>query len=99
MRSDRDKIIFEAEFDEKLKTYFFVGMLLLFLVTLAGILLIPFAVVLTLVFLLMPLIALVYGVVGAVRSSNGAASRSVTAPSASRTSGGTLTGCSPTPAS
>ena len=38
---------------------------------LIGILLIPFAVVLTLVFLLMPLIALVYGVVGAVRSSNG----------------------------
>ncbi len=38
---------------------------------LVGILLIPFAVVLTLVFLLMPLIALVYGVVGAVRSSNG----------------------------
>jgi len=38
---------------------------------LIGILLIPFAVVLTLIFLLMPLIALVYGVVGAVRSSNG----------------------------
>jgi len=38
---------------------------------LIGILLIPFAVVLTLVFLLMLLIALVYGVVGAVRSSNG----------------------------
>ncbi|MCJ7551859.1 MAG: DUF4870 domain-containing protein [Anaerolineae bacterium] len=38
---------------------------------LIGILLIPFAVVLTLVFLLMPLVALVYGVVGAVRSSNG----------------------------
>jgi len=38
---------------------------------LIGILLIPFAVVLTLIFLLMPLIALMYGVVGAVRSSNG----------------------------
>ena len=42
MRSDRDNVIFEAEFDEKLKTYFFVGTLLLFLATVAGILLIPF---------------------------------------------------------
>lgn len=38
---------------------------------LIGIVLIPFAVILTLVFLLMPLIALIYGVAGAVRSSNG----------------------------
>lgn len=38
---------------------------------LIGILLIPFAVVLTLIFLLMPLFALVYGVVGAVQASNG----------------------------
>ena len=38
---------------------------------LIGILLIPFAAILTLVFLLMPLIALAYGVVGAVHSSNG----------------------------
>ncbi|MGC9469520.1 MAG: DUF4870 domain-containing protein [Anaerolineae bacterium] len=38
---------------------------------LIGILLIPFAVVLTLVFLLLPLIALVYGIIGAVQCSNG----------------------------
>jgi uncharacterized protein len=38
---------------------------------LIGILLIPFAVLLTLVFLLMPLLALVYGVVGGVQCSNG----------------------------
>jgi hypothetical protein len=38
---------------------------------LIGILLIPFAVVLTLVFLLMPVLALVYGVVGGVQTSNG----------------------------
>jgi uncharacterized Tic20 family protein len=38
---------------------------------LIGILLIPFAVILTLVFLLMPLFALAYGVVGGVQTSNG----------------------------
>ncbi len=38
---------------------------------LVGLLLIPFAVLLTLVFLLMPLLALVYGVVGGVQCSNG----------------------------
>jgi uncharacterized protein len=38
---------------------------------LIGILLIPFAVVLTLIFLLMPLVALVYGIVGSVQASNG----------------------------
>ena len=38
---------------------------------LIGILLIPFAVVLTLIFLLMPLFALIYGVIGAVQTSNG----------------------------
>lgn len=38
---------------------------------LIGILLIPFALILTFVFLLMPLVALVYGVVGAISSSNG----------------------------
>jgi uncharacterized Tic20 family protein len=38
---------------------------------LVGILLIPFAVLLTLVFLLMPVLALVYGVVGGVQCSNG----------------------------
>lgn len=38
---------------------------------LIGILLIPFAVVLTLVFLLMPILALVYGIIGAVKTSDG----------------------------
>jgi hypothetical protein len=38
---------------------------------LIGLLLIPFAALLTLVFLLMPLLALVYGVVGAIQTSNG----------------------------
>ncbi|MDF1515465.1 MAG: DUF4870 domain-containing protein [Anaerolineae bacterium] len=38
---------------------------------LIGILLIPFAVVLTLLFLVMPLVALVYGVIGSIRASNG----------------------------
>ncbi len=38
---------------------------------LVGLLLIPFAVLLTLVFVLMPLLALVYGVVGGVQCSNG----------------------------
>lgn len=38
---------------------------------LIGILLIPFAVLLTLIFLLMPILALVYGVVGGVQCSSG----------------------------
>jgi uncharacterized protein len=38
---------------------------------LIGILLIPFAVLLTLLFLLMPLLALVYGVIGGIQCSNG----------------------------
>jgi hypothetical protein len=38
---------------------------------LVGILLIPFAVILTLLFLLMPLLALVYGVIGGIQCSNG----------------------------
>ncbi len=38
---------------------------------LIGILLIPFAVLLTFVFLLMPLAALVYGIIGAIGTSNG----------------------------
>ena len=38
---------------------------------LIGILLIPVAIVLTVVFAIMPLLALVYGVIGAVQSSNG----------------------------
>ncbi|TFG71973.1 MAG: DUF4870 domain-containing protein [Anaerolineales bacterium] len=38
---------------------------------LIGILLIPFAVVLTFIFLVMPVVALVYGVIGSIRSSNG----------------------------
>jgi uncharacterized Tic20 family protein len=38
---------------------------------LVGILLIPFAVVLTLLFLVMPLVALVYGVIGSIQTSNG----------------------------
>lgn len=38
---------------------------------LIGLLLIPFAALLTLVFLLMPLLALVYGVIGAIQTSNG----------------------------
>lgn len=38
---------------------------------LIGILLIPFAVVLTLIFLIMPVVALVYGVIGSIQSSNG----------------------------
>ena len=38
---------------------------------LIGILLIPFAVVLTLLFLVMPVVALVYGVIGSIQCSNG----------------------------
>jgi len=38
---------------------------------LIGILLIPFAVLLTLIFLLMPILALIYGVVGGVQCSGG----------------------------
>ena len=38
---------------------------------LIGILLIPFAVVLTLLFLIMPVVALIYGVLGSIRTSNG----------------------------
>jgi uncharacterized protein len=38
---------------------------------LIGILLIPFAVILTLIFLMLPLVALIYGVIGAVNTSNG----------------------------
>ncbi|HDS29109.1 MAG TPA: DUF4870 domain-containing protein, partial [Candidatus Acetothermia bacterium] len=38
---------------------------------LIGILLIPFAVILTLLFLLMPLLALIYGVIGGIQCSNG----------------------------
>jgi uncharacterized Tic20 family protein len=38
---------------------------------LIGILLIPFAVVLTLLFLVMPVVALVYGVLGSIQTSNG----------------------------
>ncbi len=38
---------------------------------LVGILLIPFAVVLTLLFLVMPVVALVYGVLGSIQTSNG----------------------------
>jgi uncharacterized Tic20 family protein len=38
---------------------------------LIGILLIPFAVVLTLLFLVMPVVALVYGVIGSIQTSNG----------------------------
>jgi uncharacterized Tic20 family protein len=38
---------------------------------LIGILLIPFAVVLTLLFLVMPVVALVYGVLGSIQCSNG----------------------------
>jgi uncharacterized Tic20 family protein len=38
---------------------------------LIGILLIPFAVVLTFLFLIMPVVALVYGIVGSIQTSNG----------------------------
>jgi uncharacterized Tic20 family protein len=38
---------------------------------LIGILLIPFAVVLTLLFLIMPVIALVYGIIASIQTSNG----------------------------
>ena len=38
---------------------------------LIGILLIPFAVALTLLFLVMPVVALVYGVIGSIQTSNG----------------------------
>ena len=38
---------------------------------LIGILLIPFAVVLTLLFLIMPVVALIYGVIGSIQTSNG----------------------------
>ncbi len=49
-------------------TWAFVGALS---VVIIGLLLIPLAIVLTLVFLIMPLIALVYGVIGAIQCSNG----------------------------
>jgi uncharacterized Tic20 family protein len=38
---------------------------------LIGVLLIPFAVVLTLLFLVMPVVALVYGIIGSIQTSNG----------------------------
>jgi putative membrane protein len=42
MRTEREKILYRAEFDEKWKAYWFLQMLLIFLVTVAGIVLIPF---------------------------------------------------------
>ena len=42
MASDREKILYRAEFDEKWKTYWFLQITLIFLATVVGIVLLPF---------------------------------------------------------
>lgn len=42
MTSPREKILFQAEFDPKWKTYFFLRILFLMIITVAGVVLVPF---------------------------------------------------------
>ena len=42
MKTPREKVLFEAEFDPKWKTYFFIRILFFMIVTIAGIVLVPF---------------------------------------------------------